>query len=141
MYTPFTNESRKRLKKGDHVKKTEQLTVYYNSACPVCDAGIGMQKAQKTSCGITWIDVHKTPDAAKELGIDIEHIRERLHVRDETGKLIVGASAMAALWQQTPSQQWLAKIVNFPAMRWMAEKSYNLFAKTLYRWNRILKHW
>jgi predicted DCC family thiol-disulfide oxidoreductase YuxK len=123
------------------VKKLEQLTVYYNSACAVCDAGIAKQKELTTSCDITWVDVHTTPAAAKELGIDIELIREKLHVRDETGKMNVGASAMAALWRQTPSQLWLAKIVNFPALHWLAEKLYNLFASALYRWNRVLKHW
>jgi predicted DCC family thiol-disulfide oxidoreductase YuxK len=123
------------------VKELEQLTVYYNSACPVCDAGIANQKEQETSCSITWVDVHTNPAVAKELGIDIELIRERLHVRDETGKMNVGASAMATLWKRTPSQQWLEKIMHLRAVHWLAEKSYNVFAKTLYRWNRALKHW
>jgi predicted DCC family thiol-disulfide oxidoreductase YuxK len=123
------------------MKKLEELTVYYNSACPVCDAGIAMQKGQKTSCTISWIDVHTNPDAAKELGIDIELIRERLHVRDEIGNVNVGASAMSAVWQRTPSQHWLEKIIRLPVMNWLAEKSYNLFAKALYLWNRVLKHW
>lgn len=123
------------------MKKLEELTVYYNSACPVCDAGITKQKEQRMSCDITWVDVHTNPAAVKELDIDIELIRERLHVRDKTGKMNVGASAMAAIWQQTPSQQWLARIANLPTMHWLAEKSYNLFAKALYRWNRVLKHW
>lgn len=123
------------------MKELEQLTVYHNSACPVCDASIAKQKKLKPSCDIIWVDVHTTPVAAKELGIDIELMRERLHVRDETGKMNVGASAMATLWRRTPRQRCLEKIVRLPVMNWLAETSYNLFAKVLYRWNRVLKHW
>jgi predicted DCC family thiol-disulfide oxidoreductase YuxK len=126
---------------GNHMKKLEEITVYYNSACPICDAGIAKQKELTASCDITWVDVHTTPATAKELGIDIELIRERLHVRDETGKINVGASAMATLWRRTPSQKWFAKVMQLPAINWFTEKSYNLFAKALYRWNRVLKHW
>lgn len=141
MYTSFVNQPINRFNEGNDVKELEKLTVYYNSSCPVCDAGIAKQKRHETNCSITWVDIHTTQAAAKELGIDIELIRERLHVRDETGRMNVGASALATLWQHTPSQKWLAKIMRFTAMNWLAEKFYNLFANALYRWNRILKHW
>ncbi|MGH8588498.1 MAG: DUF393 domain-containing protein, partial [Gammaproteobacteria bacterium] len=35
--------------------------VYYNSACPVCNAGIKDQRRRMEACGIEgieWVDVH-----------------------------------------------------------------------------------
>jgi hypothetical protein len=40
--------------------------VYYNSACPVCSAGIKDQRRRMEACGIEdieWVDVHANPEA------------------------------------------------------------------------------
>lgn len=119
----------------------EQTKVYFNSACPVCNAGITYQKSQMKSCEISWIDVNANPEAVKELGVDLEFVRERLHVVDTAGQVNVGAAALASLWSRTPRQQWLGRVANWPIVRTVAEVFYNAFAKLLYRWNRRFKHW
>ncbi|MDQ3582453.1 MAG: DUF393 domain-containing protein [Pseudomonadota bacterium] len=58
--------------------------VYYNSACPVSNAGIKDQRRRMEACGIEdieWVDVHTDPEAVSELGAPLEQVRERLHVR------------------------------------------------------------
>jgi len=58
--------------------------VYYNSACPVCNAGIKDQRRRMEACSIKdieWIDVHSNPDALSEVGASLEQVRERLYVR------------------------------------------------------------
>ena len=72
--------------------------VYYNSACPVCNAGIKDQRRRMEACGIKdiqWIDVHAHPEAVEEIGAPLEQVRERLHVRSADGQLSVGADAFA----------------------------------------------
>ncbi len=116
-----------------------RLTVYYNSACPVCDAGICYQRERMRGSDVSWIDVHTQPELARELGIDTEHLRERLHVRDGQGALHVGDQAFAALSAQTRGQRWLAW---FPRhMGWLTTPLYNFLARLLYRWNRRRGHW
>ena len=41
--------------------------VFYNSACPVCKAGIDAQRADMQACSIDaeWIDVHANPQAVE----------------------------------------------------------------------------
>ena len=47
-----------------------KATVYYNSACPVCNAGIcAMQERVASDTGIEWIDVHRNPEALDALGL------------------------------------------------------------------------
>ena len=91
--------------------------VYYNSACPVCNAGIKDQRRRMEACSINdieWIDVHSDPDALSEVGASLEQVRERLYVKDSDGQLNVGADAFMCLWSQTRGQRWLAKLLRLP---------------------------
>lgn len=114
-------------------------TVYYNSACPVCDAGIRRQRGKMQDCPVNWVDVHARPELAQELGIDLESLRERLHVRDASGRLHVGERALARLWSNTRGQRWLAWLTG--GLRWLSGPLYNIVARVLYRWNRRRGHW
>ena len=114
-------------------------TVYYNSACPVCDAGICYQRKQMQGCEVDFVDVHTHPDVAEELGIDLELLRERLHLRDANGEMQVGERAVTALMAQTPGQRWLAWVAR--PLRRLTAPLYNVFARWLYRRNRRRGNW
>ncbi|MES2320364.1 MAG: DUF393 domain-containing protein [Pseudomonadota bacterium] len=114
-------------------------TVYYNSACPVCDAGICYQRARMQDSAVEWVDVHGRPELAAEMGIDLELMRERLHVRDPAGQLHVGAPGFTLLWSQTRGQRWLAWLMR--PFAWLTGLLYNTIARQLYRWNRRRWHW
>jgi predicted DCC family thiol-disulfide oxidoreductase YuxK len=121
-----------------------KLKVFYNSACPVCKAGIDGQRQRMQadgSCPVEWIDVHQQPDACAELDTPLEQVRERLYLKDESGRIAIGVDAFAELFQRTPGQRWLGRLLEAPGLRLLARWSYNLFARALYRWNRWLKHW
>jgi predicted DCC family thiol-disulfide oxidoreductase YuxK len=116
--------------------------VYYNSACPVCNAGIRHQQRKLGAGGdIEWVDVHVTNEAAAEVSCDLEFVRERLHVKDEAGKVHVGWDAFAELWSKTPGQTALAAVARAPVLRSALRFSYNAFAAVLYRWNRLKRRW
>jgi predicted DCC family thiol-disulfide oxidoreductase YuxK len=115
----------------------ERITVYYNSACPVCDAGICHLRA-RMAAGVDWVDVHTQPEVAAQLGIELEAIRERLHVRDAQGLMQVGDLALAQLASRSHSQFWAQLIRRF---HFLSGPLYQLFARLLYRWNRRRGHW
>jgi predicted DCC family thiol-disulfide oxidoreductase YuxK len=89
--------------------------VYFNSACPVCRAGIAVQRERMnttgTGCEIEWRDITKEPDALIQRGITVDDVRRKLYVEDEQGDLCAGAEAFAALWQETPGWRWLGRRV------------------------------
>jgi len=120
-----------------------RVKVYYNSACPVCDAGIRAQKGKLEGCDaeVDWIDVHADRAAVAEVGGNLEAVRERLHVVDETGALQVGSKAFLTLWRLTPRQGWLAAVFGAPLLRRLFDGGYNAFAALLYRWNRLKRRW
>ena len=120
-----------------------KIRVYYNSACPVCDAGIKYQRRKLESCSddVEWIDVHRSNEAASDAALDIEFVRERLHVVDDSGTIHVGIEAFAELWGRTIGQRILSKLIRVPGLRTVSRWLYNGFAKLLYRWNRKNLRW
>lgn len=121
------------------------LTIWYNTRCPVCDAGIDFQRnrllAAVRAGTIEFKDINEQPDALVRYGATLDDIRRRLHATDETGRLIVGADVAVALWRITPGQGWLAALsgnrVTLPFTRFF----YDRFADWLFAWNRRHGRW
>ena len=121
-----------------------QNKVYYNGACPICNAGIKNQRKRMETCGlknIEWVDINTNPGAVLETGASLNQVRERLYVKDTNGQLNIGLDAFAYLWSQTNGQRWFAKLVQFPVIKQISQLTYNLFAHLLYHWNCNMKRW
>jgi predicted DCC family thiol-disulfide oxidoreductase YuxK len=122
-----------------------QLTVWYNTRCPVCDAGIDWQRnrllALVRAGGIAFRDINEQPDALARYGADIDDIRRRLHATDEAGALIVGADVAIALWRLTPGEGWLAALLGNPLMLPVTRLVYDRFADVLFAWNKRNGRW
>ena len=56
--------------------------VYYNSACPVCDAGIAYQRRKlgDSQAEIEWIDVHADNDAVAEVARNVGGVEKVVKV-------------------------------------------------------------
>ncbi|MFZ6876189.1 thiol-disulfide oxidoreductase DCC family protein [Undibacterium sp. Di27W] len=120
-------------------KSKDSTTVYYNSACPVCDAGIRDQRLRMQACNINWVDIHTQPDAVSDINSELEAVRERLHLRRANGEILIGEQALAELWSHTNGRHsiaWLTLRLGF-----LTRPLYNFIARYLYRWNRRRGHW
>ena len=117
------------------------IKVFFNSACPVCNAGINSQKNKMGRCGVEWKDVHMNNELVRDLGAELEFVRERLHVIDENGELQVGYNAFIAIWRNSPGERWKATFSNLPVIKQLLNIFYNIFARMLYKWNRSKNHW
>ena len=66
------------------------LTVWYNTRCPVCDAGIVRQQRrliEAVKAGrIAFRDINFEPDALAAFGASLEDVRRRLHATDAGGR-------------------------------------------------------
>ncbi|MER9050150.1 DCC1-like thiol-disulfide oxidoreductase family protein [Mesorhizobium sp. M0923] len=121
------------------------LTVWYNTRCPVCDAGISRQKRRLIEAvkaeRIEFRDINAEPTALARYGIGLEDIRRRLHATDAGGKLLVGADVAVAVWLITPGEGWLATLFGNPATLPLTRYAYDRFADLLYAWNRRKGRW
>ena len=119
----------------------KKIEVYYNSACPVCDAGIAAQKDKMQACSVNWQDVHCNPSFVDDINSELEFVRKRLHLVTTDGKLLVGFDAFLELWRHSPKEHWKAVFFGLPVIRQISAVSYNIFAAALYKWNKAKKHW
>jgi predicted DCC family thiol-disulfide oxidoreductase YuxK len=128
--------------KGD---MASQLTVWYNTKCPVCTAGIDWQKNRLAraarSGAIIFRDINAEPDALMRFGATVDDIRRRLHAVDEEGSLFVGINCAIQIWRRTPGDGWLSATVGLPIIRPIAGIGYDRFADLLFAWNRWKHHW
>jgi predicted DCC family thiol-disulfide oxidoreductase YuxK len=117
------------------------MKVYYNSACPVCKAGIDYQMEKENLCDIQWKDVHQNNEFVSELNADLDFVRERLHVVDENGDVQIGFDAFLAIWRYSPTESWKSTLFGLPLIKPLCRVTYNLFAAALYKWNKLKNHW
>ena len=121
------------------------LTVWYNTRCPVCDAGIDRQRnkllAAVKAGTIEFRDINLEPEALATLGASLADVRRRLHATDEAGRLLVGADVAIAVWRRTPGERWLATFAGNPLLRPLTRFAYDRFADALYAWNRRKGRW
>lgn len=122
-----------------------RLTVWYNTRCPVCDAGIRFQKSRLRDAvragRIAFADINERPDALRSHGVDVDDVRRRLHATDENGRLIAGADVAIAVWRLTPGHGWLASLFGNALMLPLTRFAYDRFADVLFAWNRRKGRW
>jgi predicted DCC family thiol-disulfide oxidoreductase YuxK len=123
----------------------QRLVVWYNTRCPVCDAGINRQRnkllAAVQAGSISFRDINEQPDALAAYGASLDDVRRRLHATDEDGRLIVGADVAIAVWRVTPGEGWLARLFGNPLMLPLTRFVYDRFADGLFAWNRRKGRW
>jgi predicted DCC family thiol-disulfide oxidoreductase YuxK len=124
---------------------SSKLTVWYNTKCPICNAGINRQRnrlVRASQAGaIDFRDINLEPDALSRFGVRVNDIRRRLHATDEDGRIYVGVDCAIEIWRRTPGDERLARIVGLPAVRQISGLGYDLFADLLYVWNRLMGRW
>ena len=122
-----------------------ELTVWYNTRCPVCDAGITRQKRrliEAVKAGrIEFRDINLEPAALAGFVASLEDIRRRLHSVDAQGRMLVGADVAIAVWRATPGEGWLATLFGNPIALPLTRFAYDRFAGLLYAWNRRQGRW
>jgi predicted DCC family thiol-disulfide oxidoreductase YuxK len=122
-----------------------RLTVWYNTRCPVCDAGIVRQRNRLRGLVrarvIEFRDINEKPDALAAYGASLDDIRRRLHAVDHAGRLVVGADVAIAVWRMTPGEWWIAMLLGNPVIRPLTRFAYDRFADVLWAWNRWKGRW
>jgi len=123
----------------------QRLVVWYNTRCPVCDAGIDRQRNKLLDAvragSISFSDINQQPDALAAYGASLDDVRRRLHATDESGRLIVGADVAIAVWRVTPGEAWLARLFGNSVLLPLTRFFYDRFADVLFAWNKRKGHW
>jgi len=122
-----------------------KLTVWYNTKCPVCNAGIEWQRSRLVRAAragaVEFRDINLERDALARFGAGVEDVRRRLHAVDAEGNLHLGIDCAIEIWARTPGHAWVGRLLGLPGIRQIARFGYDRFADLLYAWNRRKGHW
>ncbi|MFK7993881.1 MAG: thiol-disulfide oxidoreductase DCC family protein [Granulosicoccus sp.] len=121
----------------NHTSNDDQkFTVYFDGACPLCSKEIDTYRKLSGAEELFWVDAaHCDADL---LGQDLQGdaALARMHVRDESGRLISGAAAFAAIWARLPKTRLLGRLLGTRAALWFLEPAYTLFLKIRPLWRK-----
>ena len=102
------------------------VVVYYDGACPLCRAEIGLYAKQEGAGALRLVDV-STPGVEAPEGLDRATALARFHVRARDGRLLSGAAAFAELWSALPRWRRLGRLAALPGIAAALELAYRGF--------------
>lgn len=115
---------------------TDETTVIYNGACPICSREVAHYRraAEDAGAPLRFEDL-AAADLAR-FGLDADSAARRFHaVRG--GDLLSGLDAFEAVWAELPRWRWLARLLRLPLVRPLARAGYDhLAAPALYALHR-----
>lgn len=112
-----------------------QLTIWYDGACPLCTREIALMKRLDKQGAIQFLD---GTDDNIICPIDRDIILARFHAR-ENGQMLSGAAAFAAMWRAIPLLRPLGLIARFKPILWALEWLYTAFLKVRPRIQNAMK--
>ncbi len=102
------------------------ITVWFDSACPLCSREIRLMRALDWRSRIDFVDIY-SPDAA--CPIEPAQLLARFHAQEKAGALVSGAEAFALMWRQIPLFWPLGQIARIPLVLGLLERAYLRFLR------------
>ena len=105
-----------------------QLTIFYDSHCPLCMVEMQQLKAIDHEDRIQLVDLH-----ADDLNKAYPHIHKddamkRLHGQLDSGEVLYGLDVTCRAWSLVGKHRWLA-ILRWPLIKPIADMFYRIFAR------------
>lgn len=100
-----------------------QVTVWYDSDCPLCVREIGLMRRLDRRDAIRFVDAH----AAAGCPIGTRALLERFHAQERGRPPVSGAAAFAAMWRAIPALRPIGLLAKFPPVLWVLERLYRGF--------------
>lgn len=105
----------------------QAMTLYFESACPLCAAEIHMLAARNRRQLLRFVDLSQ-PDAALPCTVVCAQALEKIHAVLDDGHTLVGVPVFAEAYRRAdlPLLAWL---FSRPWLCWLLEPAYALFAR------------
>ncbi|WP_244630854.1 DUF393 domain-containing protein [Aureimonas sp. ME7] len=109
-----------------HLFAMEELTVWYDGACPLCRREIALVRRLDRRGSIRFVDASRgeTTGCPVNRGDLLAHFHA-----SENGRLVSGAEAFAAMWRAVPLLRPLGMAASHPAALALLERVYRAFLR------------
>ena len=106
----------------------DTTTVFYDGACPICRAEIGVMARCDRKRRLAFSDV-SDPEAVLPANLERARVLERFHVTTADGRILDGPDAFAAMWREVPLFRPLARLASLPGATVVLERLYRGFLR------------
>ena len=106
-----------------------KVAMLYDGGCPLCSREVAHYRRVDRAERVNWVDIYLDASVLVSLGIDKTAAMKRLHVLDQHGGIVTGASAFAVVWAELPRYRVLAKLVQLPGVMPLLNRAYDWFAE------------
>lgn len=113
-----------------------QVTVWYDSQCPLCLREIALMRRLDRRGRIEFVAIDGLGDGA--CPVDRAELLARFHARED-GQLLSGAAAFAAMWRAIPTLRPFGLAARNPIVLALLDRGYRAFLRVrprLQRWAR-----
>lgn len=107
--------------------QAENLTVFYDGACPLCEREIAFYRGRKGAERISWVDVSRISEDEVAPGLTKDKALARFHVMKVGGSLVSGGRAFAELWVALPAFRLVGRIARKGPLPWILDRAYGVF--------------
>jgi predicted DCC family thiol-disulfide oxidoreductase YuxK len=108
--------------------KIYPLTIYYESACPLCNAEIINLKSRNGAGLLRFIDV-SAPGFVPQLGgLTQRDLLGAIHAQRADGAVVKGVDVIGLAYNAV-GVQWIATLIRWPLLGAIAAASYRLLAR------------
>ncbi|TQV73165.1 DUF393 domain-containing protein [Aliikangiella marina] len=114
-----------------------QLTIYYDSYCPLCVKEMLQLSELDKQHALDFVDIN-APDFSKQHpDIDKEKANAILHGKTQNGELLLGLDVTCAAWRAVDKHRWLS-LLRWPIIKVIADMGYRFFARNRYWLSYVL---
>lgn len=99
------------------------VTVWYDSACPLCIREIGLMRKLDRRGAIRFVDAQ----SANDCPIGTRELLERFHAQEQGQPVVSGAAAFAAMWRAIPALRPIGLLAQYRPVLWVLERLYGGF--------------
>jgi len=104
-------------------ESTAQLTVWYDSDCPLCVREIRLMRRLDKRNAIDFVSIQ----SATGCPISTDELMQRFHAQEAGQPIVSGAAAFAAMWRAIPILRPLGLLARFRPVLWLLERLYRGF--------------
>ena len=112
------------------------ITVFYDGKCGLCSKEINYYKTIANPKKFTWLDVANNPNHLKSIDVNLSDALMQLHVLDNENNIHVGVDAFKLIWSKIGRYKFLAKLLDYKVVYFLATYLYEVLAFFLYLKNR-----
>ena len=111
------------------------ITIFYDGKCGLCSKEINYYRKIVPLDRIIWQDIMQSSKDLEIWGISRIEGLKQFHAIDNSGRVYRGIDAFVLIWRLLKGWCLLAKVINLPGIRQLANIGYACFAR--WRFNRL----